>query len=66
MMARFVGVLLVGFLLGYFVTEKDAVQQRALGFNHGVQTVLRDEVTKNACLKVLFDIQEENNTRKKK
>ena len=65
-MIRFMTTLIAGMTIGYYVTHKDMVEQRTIGFNHGVQAAMHDETTKNACLKVLFDIQEENNTRKKK
>jgi hypothetical protein len=56
----------VGLSIGAFASQKDATEQRAIGFNHGVQAAMHDEITKNACLKVLFDIQEETDKRKKK
>jgi hypothetical protein len=65
-MIRYVTAIMFGMAVGYYVTNKNAVEQRTIGFNHGVQAAMHDEVTKNACLKVLFDIQEETNKRKKK
>ena len=66
MIFRHLMVFALGLSIGAFISNKNAVEQRTIGFQHGVQAAMHDEVTKNACLKVLFDIQEETDKRKKK
>ena len=66
MILRYLTVFALGLSVGAFISQKEAAEQRYIGFEHGVHSVMRDEITKNACLKVLFDIQEETNKEKKK
>jgi len=65
MIFRYLMVFALGLSIGAFISQKDAAEQRTIGFQHGVQAAMHDEITKNACLKVLFDIQEETDRRKK-
>ena len=65
MIFRYLMVFALGLSIGAFMSHKEATQERTIGFHHGVQAAMHDEITKNACLKVLFDIQEETDRRKK-
>ena len=51
--------LLIGIGIGYWLAYLPVAQARLEGFEHGVQAILKEPITTNACLKVLFDIQEE-------
>ena len=57
--------LLLGVCIGYWLAYIPIAQARLEGFEHGVQTILKEPITTNACLKVLFDLQEETNRKKK-